>query len=106
VFAAYVTVTIIAALFTGIAAVTYLIGHEYPKAQADLKRVPRYPSGALDSRIWRRPFATHRHGDRPDRRTIMPICVVAGGRGRDIGGSLTCGSHLLSANTRPESLRS
>ncbi|WP_328650693.1 DoxX family protein [Micromonospora sp. NBC_00330] len=40
-FAAYVTVTILASLFTGIAAVTYLIGHDYPKAQADMKRVPR-----------------------------------------------------------------
>ena len=40
-FAAYVTITIIASVFTGIAAVTYLIGHEYPKAQADMKRVPR-----------------------------------------------------------------
>ncbi|MGC4867335.1 DoxX family protein [Micromonospora sp. DT53] len=40
-FAAYVTVTILAAVFTGIAAVTYLIGHDYPKAQADMKRVPR-----------------------------------------------------------------
>ncbi|WP_433129152.1 DoxX family protein [Micromonospora sp. CA-240977] len=39
-FAAYVTVTILAAVFTGIAAVTYLIGHDYPKAQADMKRVP------------------------------------------------------------------
>jgi hypothetical protein len=28
-------------VFTGIAAVTYLIGHDYPKAQADMKRVPR-----------------------------------------------------------------
>jgi len=41
VFAGYVTVTIVASVVTGIAAVTYLIGHEYPKAQADLKRVPR-----------------------------------------------------------------
>jgi len=41
VFAAYVTVTIIASVFSGIAAVTYLIGHEYPKAQADMKRIPR-----------------------------------------------------------------
>jgi hypothetical protein len=41
VFAGYVTVTIVATVVTGIAAVTYLIGHEYPKAQADLKRVPR-----------------------------------------------------------------
>ena len=40
-FTAYVTVTVVAAVFTGIAAVTYLIGHEYPKAQADLKRIPR-----------------------------------------------------------------
>ena len=40
-FAAYVTVTVIAAVFTAIAAVTYLIGHEYPKAQADMKRIPR-----------------------------------------------------------------
>jgi hypothetical protein len=41
VFAAYVTVTLIASIFTGIAAVTYLIGHEYPKVQADMKRIPR-----------------------------------------------------------------
>ena len=40
-FGAYVTVTVVASVVTGIAAVTYLIGHEYPKAQADLKRVPR-----------------------------------------------------------------
>ncbi|GAA3238738.1 DoxX family protein [Dactylosporangium siamense] len=40
-FAAYVTITIVAALFTGSAAVTYLIGHDYPKAQADIKRIPR-----------------------------------------------------------------
>jgi hypothetical protein len=37
---AYVIVTVIAAVFTGIAAVTYLIGHDYPKAQADMKRLP------------------------------------------------------------------
>jgi len=41
VFGVYVTVTIVASVFNGIAAVTYLAGHEYPKAQADLKRVPR-----------------------------------------------------------------
>ena len=41
IFAAYVTVTILASVFNGIAAVTYLIGHDYPKAQADMKRVPR-----------------------------------------------------------------
>lgn len=40
-FPAYVTVTILAAVFTGIAAATYLIGHEYPKKQADMKRIPR-----------------------------------------------------------------
>lgn len=38
---AHVTVTILAAVFTGAAAVTYLIGHEYPKTQADMKGVPR-----------------------------------------------------------------
>lgn len=37
----FLTVTIIAAVLTGFAAVTYLIGHEYPKAQADMKRIPR-----------------------------------------------------------------
>ena len=40
-FAAYVTVTILASAFTAIAAVTYLIGHDYPKAQLDMKRLPR-----------------------------------------------------------------
>ncbi|MCZ7377088.1 DoxX family protein [Micromonospora sp. WMMC250] len=39
-FATYVTVTILASVFTGTAAVTYLMGHDYPKAQADMKRVP------------------------------------------------------------------
>ncbi|GIE98736.1 DoxX family protein [Paractinoplanes rishiriensis] len=39
--ATYVTVTIVAALFTGLAAGTYLTGHDYPKAQADMKRLPR-----------------------------------------------------------------
>jgi hypothetical protein len=39
-FAAYVTVTILASIFTGIAAVTYLIGHDYPKAQLTMKRLP------------------------------------------------------------------
>jgi hypothetical protein len=39
-FIAYVTVTIVAAIFTGSAAVTYLIGHEYPKAQMRMKRLP------------------------------------------------------------------
>ncbi|WP_016909509.1 DoxX family protein [Streptomyces xiaopingdaonensis] len=39
--AAYLTVTILGAVFNGAAAVTYLIGHDYPKAQADLKGLPR-----------------------------------------------------------------
>lgn len=37
----YVVVTIIAAVVTGSAAVTYLTGHEYPKTQADMKGIPR-----------------------------------------------------------------
>ncbi|WP_181763554.1 DoxX family protein [Streptomyces albidus (ex Kaewkla and Franco 2022)] len=40
-FAAYVTVTVLSAVFNGAAAVTYLIGHEYPRTQADMKGVPR-----------------------------------------------------------------
>jgi hypothetical protein len=40
-FAAYVTVTVLASVFTGAAATTYLIGHEYPKKQADMKGIPR-----------------------------------------------------------------
>ncbi|MGK5681541.1 DoxX family protein [Actinoplanes sp. URMC 104] len=36
----HVAVTVVAALFTAIAAVTYLIGHDYPKAQLDMKRLP------------------------------------------------------------------
>ncbi|MFD8498237.1 DoxX family protein [Amycolatopsis sp. NPDC059657] len=40
-FAAYLTVTILGAVFNGAAAVIYLIGHEYPKAQADMKGIPR-----------------------------------------------------------------
>jgi len=39
--AAYVTVTVLAAVFNASAAVTYLIGHAYPKAQLDMKRLPR-----------------------------------------------------------------
>jgi DoxX-like protein len=40
VFAAYVTITILASVFTAIAAFTYLTGHAYPKAQLDMKRLP------------------------------------------------------------------
>ncbi|MEW2519033.1 DoxX family protein [Actinacidiphila alni] len=39
--AAYVTVTVLGVLFNGAAAVTYLIGHDYPKTQADMKGIPR-----------------------------------------------------------------
>ena len=40
-FAAYVTVSVLGVVFNGTAAVTYLIGHEYPKTQADMKGIPR-----------------------------------------------------------------
>ncbi|MEW2116849.1 DoxX family protein [Streptomyces sp. NPDC005474] len=40
-FTTYVTVTVIGAVFNGAAAVTYLIGHEYPKTQADMKGIDR-----------------------------------------------------------------
>ncbi|XUL85582.1 DoxX family protein [Streptomyces galilaeus] len=40
-FAAYITVTLLGTVFNGAAAVTYLIGHEYPKTQADMKGIPR-----------------------------------------------------------------
>ncbi|WP_214405905.1 DoxX family protein [Pseudonocardia lacus] len=39
--AAHVTLTIAAAVLTGSAAVFYLIGHDYPKSQLDMKRLPR-----------------------------------------------------------------
>jgi hypothetical protein len=39
-FAAYVTINIVASVFTGSAAVTYLIGHPFTKAQMDMKRLP------------------------------------------------------------------
>lgn len=38
---AFTVVTLVTAFFTGSAAVFYLIGHEYPKSQADMKRIPR-----------------------------------------------------------------
>lgn len=40
-FAAYVTLTVLAVVFNGSAATFYLIGHDYPKSQADIKRIPR-----------------------------------------------------------------
>jgi hypothetical protein len=49
VFAAYVTVTILASAFTGIAAVTYVIGHDYPKAQVNMaSSTCRCNTGLLD----------------------------------------------------------
>ena len=39
-FAAYVTLTVIAAVFAGSAALTYLIDHAYPRAQLEMKRLP------------------------------------------------------------------
>ncbi|GAB7046149.1 DoxX family protein [Catenuloplanes indicus] len=38
-FAAYVSITLVAALFHATAAVTYLTGHSYPRAQLDMKRM-------------------------------------------------------------------
>jgi DoxX-like family len=49
-FAAYLAVTLLASAVNGIAAVADLIGHEYPKTQADKLRIPRSwvrPLGAL-----------------------------------------------------------
>ena len=40
-FAAYVVVTVLMSVFAGIAAFTYLSGHDYPKSQLDMKRLPR-----------------------------------------------------------------
>ncbi|GIF73580.1 DoxX family protein [Asanoa siamensis] len=39
-FAAYVTVNVIASVLTAAAAVTYFIGHDFPKAQMRMKRLP------------------------------------------------------------------
>jgi hypothetical protein len=41
VFAAYVTVTTLTAVFAGVAAATYLVGHDYPRAQLEVKRLPQ-----------------------------------------------------------------
>jgi hypothetical protein len=40
-FATYLTVTLLAAALNGSAAVANLIGHEYPKREADRNRIPR-----------------------------------------------------------------
>ena len=39
-FAAHLTLTLVAAFLAGSAAVTYLIGHDYPKSQLRMKRLP------------------------------------------------------------------
>ncbi|MEK8108307.1 DoxX family protein [Micromonospora sp. M12] len=39
-FATYVTINILASLFTAIAATTYLINHDYPREQMEMKRLP------------------------------------------------------------------
>ncbi|WP_329084780.1 MULTISPECIES: DoxX family protein [unclassified Streptosporangium] len=41
VFAAYLVITLLASAVVGLAAIANLIGHEYPKKQADQLRVPR-----------------------------------------------------------------
>ena len=49
-FASYVVVTLLAAVFIGLTAAANLIGHDYPKSQADLLSVPRswmLPLGTL-----------------------------------------------------------
>ncbi|WP_327092321.1 DoxX family protein [Nonomuraea sp. NBC_01738] len=49
-FAAYLVITLLASAVVGLAAIANLIGHDYPKKQADLLRVPRswtLPLGAL-----------------------------------------------------------
>ncbi|WP_431929007.1 hypothetical protein [Nonomuraea jabiensis] len=51
-FAAYVTVTIFASLLNSSAAVVCLIGHEFLKAQADMKRLPRSWVPVLGSCEW------------------------------------------------------
>ena len=40
-FASYVAVTVLAAAFNGLTATANLIGHDYPRRQADMLRVPR-----------------------------------------------------------------
>ncbi|MFI7615796.1 DoxX family protein [Nonomuraea terrae] len=48
-FAVYVTVTILASAVIGMAALANLVGHDYPKRQADKMRIPR---------SWTLPFGT------------------------------------------------
>jgi hypothetical protein len=49
VFASYVAVTVLAAAFNGLTATANLIGHDYPRRQAAMLRVPR---------SWVRPLGT------------------------------------------------
>ena len=49
-FASYVAVTVLAAAFNGLTAIANLVGHDYPKSQADMLSVPRswmLPLGTL-----------------------------------------------------------
>lgn len=39
-FASYVTINILASVFTAITAVTYLINHPFPRSQMEMKRLP------------------------------------------------------------------
>ncbi|MFG2888073.1 DoxX family protein [Streptomyces sp. NPDC048248] len=48
-FATYLVVTLLTSAVNGLAAIANLIGHEYPKSQADKLRVPR---------SWMRPLGT------------------------------------------------
>ncbi|GAA0224748.1 DoxX family protein [Cryptosporangium japonicum] len=45
----YVTVTVLAALLDGTAAITYLIGHDYPRAMVTMKRLPLWWMPVLGS---------------------------------------------------------
>ncbi|HEX8631857.1 MAG TPA: DoxX family protein [Catenuloplanes sp.] len=48
-FASYLTVTLLACALNGSAAIANVIGHEYPKTEADRNRIPR---------AWVRPLGT------------------------------------------------
>jgi len=46
-FATYIVITLLASAFNAAAAVANLIGHDYPRTQADKNRVPRSWTGPL-----------------------------------------------------------
>lgn len=49
-FVSYLVVTLLVSAFVGMTAIANLIGHDYPKTQADMLRVPRswvFPLGIL-----------------------------------------------------------